>query len=1403
MHRWLWACALLASCCATWATDVASVTPSTVTLAENGNGAVITLVARDSGGTILSNATVTYVLTSNGHWTYNQTSKTFDQTNAYDFETGGDRTISLTAKGPGPTATPQPFTITVTVTDINEAPTAISASNAQPIAENATGSVATCTATDVDAPGTNSYHWLLVNPGSGLNDNNHFAINPTSGALTVTTPFNFETLAADGASRRDHPANKVYARAYVRLIDGGLPPIEQEIWVEVTDTNEAPTGITASGTLTLAENATGAVGFCSGTGDPDTSGTNSYGWSLVAPASGLNDNSHFHIDPATGAISITTPFDYETLATQAASRRNGTTDKLFARAFVQLIDGGFAAVQNEVWVRIDDVNETPTGVTASGALAITENATGQVATCTGAGDPDTAGTNSYAWSLIDPANGPNDRANFSINPTTGALSVTNAFNYEVLHATAAQRNPFANGLLYARVIVRVTDGILAPVDQEIWIRIDDLNEAPAAIAVSGSPSIAENATGAATTCSGTGDPDAAGSALYHWALTTPPNGLNDNANFSIAPLTGVLTVATAFDYEALSLQAASRRNGTSTQIFARAFVSLTDGALPAITREIWIEITDRNEPPTGIAVSGALHIAENTAGVVAGCVSTGDPDVAGVNAYGWSLIDPANGPNDRGHFAIDAATGALSVGIGFDYETLHATAGQRDPFNDGLLYARVIVRLTDGTFTPIDHETWIRIDDVDEDPVLIGWNQGTTLSDPTIGLRVGDDPAFSLSDPDTVTAAFQWYDGLTATASLSNGLASDLLEASGDLLSQVSVVQQPNGDFVASWPFAGGTEAVATLHPRTGNQILDITCTTPAGGHVTGIILSEILRTITFRNANGSYANRTGAQPIVSVTFNGHGPAYERTIDLQHTNAPPVLRQAAIQSIFRGTTATLVDQTLLVVDDHADLGGTLIIDALPTAGTLTLTSAAVVVVGTRIPLIQVGATNTLICPTLGYTPSATSSLASDSFICHAEDGGVGSGQFVRTSALKRISLAIGEQDAPRFATPAVLTYQEQTGSPQPIAIGTTLTWATSQIGTFNRWRLVLSGSQSDPLASTGLDPHDRLTLGAGTIVRTGDAFFYADVLIGSVVAGSDGVGRPLAIDFTDMPGLSQWDVVLALARQLQFASGSRIMPQGGGAHDLFIGFMPRAGGAPTLTRLDLTWLGVPDAPAWQAGARVVMAKAQTVKGSLRCTDTDSGPGSPVDATAVAFRTGDTGGALSLGAATMTHDDDGWHYQVPWTWTATPGATGGTFQVIAENLVAGIASGSAETSVTIVVTGDEAAPLVFFGDAPMGLLASGTPGAWQINFDQRLRVLDADGAPLAADHLQFALAGTPPPGTAIDPATGTLQVHYTEATALPTRLFRFAVLANPIAATSTTSGILPVVLAVGATPSGSN
>ncbi len=226
----------------------------------------------------------------------------------------------------------------------------------------------------------------------------------------------------------------------------------------------------------------------------------SFALSLVDDADGL-----FVLDPATGVISTTAPFDYEaqsayTLTVQAA----GDSGCSFTKSFV---------------VSVGDQNEAP--VLADGAFSVSENATiGTAFGTLSAADPDDG--DSLTYSLLDDVGGL-----FSIDAASGVISVADTLDYE----TAAQHS----------VVVQATDQGGLSDTATMTVDVGDANEAP--VLADGTFSISEDATiGTALGTLSATDPDDEDSLTY--SLVDDAGGL-----FSIDAASGAISVAGTLDYE--------------------------------------------------------------------------------------------------------------------------------------------------------------------------------------------------------------------------------------------------------------------------------------------------------------------------------------------------------------------------------------------------------------------------------------------------------------------------------------------------------------------------------------------------------------------------------------------------------------------------------------------------------------------------------------------------------------------------------------------------------------------------------------------------------------------------------------------------------------------------------------
>ncbi len=364
--------------------------------------------------------------------------------------------------------------------------------------------------------------------------------------------------------------------------------------------NQAPTDIGLTNS-TLAENAgaNAVVGTLSGT-DPDVGDT-----LIFSLPSGVGNNSLFNISGT--SLRANSSFNFE-----AGSSYSVT---------IRVTDAGGLSYDEAFAITITDVNEAPTDISLTNAsLAENAGANAVVGTLSGT-DPDLS--DSLTFTL--PA-GLGNNSLFNISGTS--LRANSSFNFEA-------------GSSYS-VTVRVTDAGGLSYDEAFAITITDVNEAPTDISLTNS-SLAENAgTNAVVgTLSGT-DPDLSDSLAF-----TLPTGLGNNGLFNISGTS--LRANSSFNFEA----------GSSYSVTVRA----TDAGNLTFDKVFTISITNVNEAPTDISLSGN-SVAENQAiGTPVGSFSTTDPDSG--NTFTYTLVT-GTGSTDNASFQI--VGGVLKTNAVFNYE---------------------------------------------------------------------------------------------------------------------------------------------------------------------------------------------------------------------------------------------------------------------------------------------------------------------------------------------------------------------------------------------------------------------------------------------------------------------------------------------------------------------------------------------------------------------------------------------------------------------------------------------------------------------------------------------------------------------------------------------------------------
>ena len=305
---------------------------------------------------------------------------------APDFETPGSadndniyEVIVTASDGTNNTAQ----TITVTVTNVNDNNPMLAPTATKSVAENTTD-VLTVTATDEDAGTTLTY---TITAGA---DSAQFRINQNNGALTFKTAPDFESASADGDDDYE----------VIVTVSDGTNSVMQTITVTVTDVNEPP--IIAAQTFSITENA--AAGTTVGT----VATTDEDADNLTLSITAGNVGNAFAINENTGVITVAGTIDHETTPTYTLT--------------VQVSDGDLSATA-AVTINVTNENDNSPMITSPTTASVVEGTT-EVLTIT-ATDADTGTTLTYSIT------GGADRALFSINETSGALTFATAPDFEM------------------------------------------------------------------------------------------------------------------------------------------------------------------------------------------------------------------------------------------------------------------------------------------------------------------------------------------------------------------------------------------------------------------------------------------------------------------------------------------------------------------------------------------------------------------------------------------------------------------------------------------------------------------------------------------------------------------------------------------------------------------------------------------------------------------------------------------------------------------------------------------------------------------------------------------------------------------------------------------------------------
>ncbi len=425
--------------------------------------------------------------------------------------------------------------------------------------------IGTMAVTDADAGQTQT--WSIT----AGNTNNAFAINPTTGVLTVNN-----TAVLDYEARTQISLT-------ITVTDNGSPALSDSTVTTVFLRNENDAPVVTPKQFLIGENSVNNayIGVVP-VSDQDSGQTHTY--SIVAG----NTNNAFSINPTTGVLSVnnSVALDYETMPR--------------FDLVVRVVDNGIPAAAGAatVTVFLRDTNDAP--VVKATQFLIGENSVNNAFIGTVvATDQDAGQTKTYSIVAGNVGNA------FAINPTTGVLTVNNsaALDYEKMPQFD--------------LVVRVVDnGSPAQTGSAaVTVFLRDVNDAP--VVTPKQFLISENsANGAFIGTIPATDQDAGQTRTF--AIT----GGNTNNAFAIHPTTGVLSVnnPAALNYEAntqFNLTVTVTDNGSPTQVGSAA---------------VTVFLRDVNDAP--VVTPTQFLMGENSVnGAYIGLVPATDQDVGQTLTY--------------------------------------------------------------------------------------------------------------------------------------------------------------------------------------------------------------------------------------------------------------------------------------------------------------------------------------------------------------------------------------------------------------------------------------------------------------------------------------------------------------------------------------------------------------------------------------------------------------------------------------------------------------------------------------------------------------------------------------------------------------------------------------------------
>ncbi len=456
-----------------------------------------------------------------------------------------------------------------------------------------------------------------------------------------------------------------------------------------TNTNTAPSDIELSSDSVDENAVAGTVVATLLATDQDAGETFTY--ALVDGAGDPITNSNFEIVGDEIRVRDGADIDFEDAASHALN--------------VRVTDSGGNTYVETVTLSVNDLNEGPTDIALTGG-AVDENAVaGTVVATLSATDQDAGETFTYA--LVDDAGDPLTNSNFEIVGDEIRVRAGTDIDFEDAASHALN--------------VRVTDSGGNTYVEAVTLSVNDLNEGPTDIGLTGGAVDENTAAGTVVATLSATDQDAGETFTY--ALVDGGGDPVSGGDFEIVGDEVRVRAGADIDFEDAASHALN--------------VRVTDSGGNTYVETVTLSVNDLNEGPTDIALAGGAVDENAVAGTVVATLSATDQDAG--ETFTYTLVDGAGDPLSDGDFEI--------VG-----DEVRVRAGADIDFEDAASHA-LNVRVTDSGGNTYVETVTLSVNDLNEGPTDIALAGGAVDENAVAGTVVATLSATDQDAGETFTYA--------------------------------------------------------------------------------------------------------------------------------------------------------------------------------------------------------------------------------------------------------------------------------------------------------------------------------------------------------------------------------------------------------------------------------------------------------------------------------------------------------------------------------------------------------------------------------------------------------------------------------------------------------------------------